>query len=108
MVSVMTPTNAPVPGQIIEKPQLVYGDHEGNRAKYEAVAAAEPRRRYSRVIDADGHVWERGNTRWTCLTPVGTRGATQVGRLVWSYLVSEYGPITITVTEPRTSRGRRW
>lgn len=65
------------------------------QAAHDAIGAEEPRRRYARVQDADGHQWERGNTRWTCLSPVNGRDVTQAGRLPWSYLVAEYGPITV-------------
>lgn len=54
----------------------------------------EPKRRYALVRDRDGDVWRRGNTRWTCTTPVGTRGITNVGRLHWADLVRMYGPLT--------------
>ena len=63
----------------------------------------EPRKRGSKVRDADGHIWRRGTTKWTCQAKVGTyyRGADgrwhqvqQVGRLPWGALSSKYGPLS--------------
>jgi hypothetical protein len=90
-------------GRIIEKPQYEWSDHKGNRIKGEAVMAAEPKRRYAVVRDVDGHLWKRGNTRWTCQSPINGRDVTRVGRLPWSSLVSEYGPLTVVVEDPRKS-----
>lgn len=64
-------------------------------AAHDQITAEEPRRRYARVQDADGHQWERGNTRWTCLAAINGRDVTQIGRLPWSSLVSMYGPLTV-------------
>lgn len=55
----------------------------------------EPLRRGALVMDKDGDVWRRGNTRWTCQTPVGTNGVTNIGRLPWYALEAKYGPLTI-------------
>src|SRR4051812_11827115 len=88
----MSATDVP---RVVDKPLYDWKDPEGNRVKGDAVMAAEPKRRKAIVRDADRHLWQRGNTRWTCLTPVGTRGVTQVGRLPWSALVDMYGPITV-------------
>lgn len=64
-------------------------------AAHEAIRTEEPRRRYARVADADGHQWERGNTRWTCLAPINGRDVTAIGRLPWTDLVRMYGPLTV-------------
>lgn len=83
-------------GRVIEKAKIErHDDYEANQALFDAVAAAEPKRRYAVVQDAEGHRWERGTTRWTCLSPVNGRDVTAVGRLGWSSLVSMYGPITV-------------
>ena len=54
----------------------------------------EPPKMGALVRDNDGHVWKRGRTRWTCLTPVDGVRVTQVGRLPWYALVARYGPLT--------------
>lgn len=55
----------------------------------------EPQKMYSLVRDKDGDIWQRGRTRWTCQTPVGSRGVTNVGRLPWYALVRQYGPLIL-------------
>lgn len=65
----------------------------------------EPEKRGARVKDRDGHIWRKGTTRWTCEAPIGTRYfdtrknrmavVESVGRLPWSNLASEYGPLTL-------------
>lgn len=66
----------------------------------------EPKRRYTVVRDKDGDQWRRGNTRWTCTTPVGSRGVTNVGRLGWHDLNRMYGPL-ILVSEPASTQLRK-
>jgi hypothetical protein len=53
----------------------------------------EPKKRGSIVRDRDGHLWKRGNTRWTCQEPVNGRDVQQVARLPWYALVTMYGPV---------------
>lgn len=55
----------------------------------------EPKRRGALVRDRDGDVWKRGNTRWTCQTPIDGKRVQSVGRLPFYALVSMYGPLTI-------------
>lgn len=65
----------------------------------------EPLRRGARVVDADGHEWRRGTTRWSCLAPVGERyfsvakkrylTVESVGRLPWFALKRSYGPLSV-------------
>lgn len=50
---------------------------------------------YSIVRDRTGDLWERGRTRWTCLTPVDGRRILRVARLNWSGLNSMYGPVEV-------------
>lgn len=63
----------------------------------------EPKKRGSLVRDRDGHIWKRGNTRWTCLAVVGSsyfdyrrrpQVVERVARLPWSGLTGLYGPVT--------------
>jgi len=56
-------------------------------AAHDAIREEEPRRRYAVVRDDAGYRWERGNTRWSCLTAPG--------RAPWYFLVNQYGPITV-------------
>jgi hypothetical protein len=53
----------------------------------------EPKKRGSRVRDRDGDIWVRGNTRWTCQTPVDGSRVQNVGRLGWVDLWQTYGPV---------------
>lgn len=65
----------------------------------------EPKRMYSLVRDADGHIWQRGRTIWSCTAPIGTRYYSRVkrrpmvvesvGRLPWHALARMYGPLTL-------------
>lgn len=93
-------------GRIVPKPLWRYGEHEHNQRTAEELREAEPKRLKAKVRDKDWHLWVRGTTRWTCQTPVGTRGVTQVGRLHWSDLVSMYGPLTVVVEDPRKGKSR--
>jgi hypothetical protein len=49
----------------------------------------------ARVLDRDGDTWRRGRTRWSCEAPVDGRRVTAVGRLPWSALLAQYGPLTV-------------
>lgn len=55
----------------------------------------EPLRRGARVRDRDGDVWRRGNTRWTCQSPIDGVRIRAVGRLPWFTLKDWYGPLTV-------------
>ena len=55
----------------------------------------EPKRRGAKVRDREGDVWKRGNTRWSCETPVDGIRVTRVGRLPWYALARQYGPLTL-------------
>jgi len=60
----------------------------------------EPKRRYSVVRDREGDLWKRGNTRWTCQTPVDGVRVLRVGRLHWTALARMYGPLTVVEANP--------
>jgi hypothetical protein len=64
------------------------------------LAAAEPRHFGSEVRDTDGVTWRRDAIRWgrALLTrpPYGRRVT-----FTWSDLVREFGPLTVTVEDPR-------
>lgn len=64
----------------------------------------EPARMGARVRDRDGDTWRKGRTRWTCEAPVDGRRVTSVGRLPWSALVSQYGPVQVVDLNDRGSR----
>lgn len=73
--------------------------------KPEQAKLEEPRRRGARVTDADGHIWRRGTTRWSCEAEIGTSYFSKrkrrmvvvesVGRLPWYALQDQYGPLTL-------------
>jgi hypothetical protein len=54
----------------------------------------EPKRRGAVVRDREGDLWKRGNTRWTCQTPVDGVRVLRVGRLHWPALEHMYGPLS--------------
>jgi hypothetical protein len=61
--------------------------------------------------DRFGDAWRRGNTRWTCLSPVDGERIQSVARLPHSELLSQYGPVvqirTDGIWDYKTIRGRR-
>jgi len=76
----------------------------------------EPLRMYARVRDIDGHEWVRKRTMWVCTAPVGLRyfskkhrrmeEITRVGRLPWSQLQYESGPVEIVDLNDRSASAR--
>lgn len=47
------------------------------------------------VLDRFGDAWERGRTRWTCITPVDGARIVSVARMPWSALAGRYGPVRL-------------
>lgn len=59
------------------------------------VVEVEPERRGTVVLDQHGDAWRRDRMgRWTCLAPVDGVRRTKVEHLVWTELVTRYGPVT--------------
>jgi hypothetical protein len=62
------------------------------------------------VLDRDGDVWRKGNTRWTCLVSGDGGRVRAIGRLTQSELLRQHGPVREIGTQSRwryrTIRGR--
>lgn len=73
--------------------------------------ADSPLKRGMVARDRFGDAWRRGNTRWTCLSPVDGERIQSVARLPHGELLSQYGPVVQIgaggTWDYKTIRGRR-